>query len=256
MSTTKFATWLRVTPPPTTLAESSAIFNSLKSQGRVTHFIKHARPKHHTEKSTTYYTVFSREPPSLKPVFEVPVYHNLPSPRDLDPFNIRGLQDRKPLPAPKTFICRIEALQDNEKTVGDEIKKANPYYGSFKVQEQDWLQTVYAETGAPPGVKEGLGLPDERTDEEIAAAKAKETAEAFSKARNAKERRMVKRKERRPSTPDAMKLDSLMDAWYEGLGLEKSQWQPISTARSQGSIGDTARAEVAHHEPSHPKQPG
>lgn len=168
MSTSRFAVWLRVTPSPLTIAESSAIFKSLKSQGRVTHFVKYARPSQLNDGSTTYYVALSHEPPSLKTSFEVPVYHNLLSPHDLDPFRIRGLQDRKPFPPPKTFSCRIEHLQTHEGDAGYEVRTANPYHGSFKVQKHDWLQSIYAETGAPPGVKEGLGLPEENASEQIA----------------------------------------------------------------------------------------
>jgi len=94
----KFAAWLHVTPSPTTIAESSAIYKGLKSQGRVSAFIRATRNDARVDAtnsggSATYYTTFAHEPPRLKWKFEVPVYHDVPDPKEEDPYNIRGLQD-------------------------------------------------------------------------------------------------------------------------------------------------------------------
>ena len=262
MSSSKFAAWLRVTPPPTTLAESSAVLKHLKThgQGRVTTFIRaKARP---TEKkgpaapaklkdaikepdktraarvdkiledvteatrgvedelqdgkraededtsSALFYTVFSRSSPlqqSSVP-FEVPVYHNLRSFRDQDPFNIRGLQDRKPYPAPKTFTCHLEAADEND-AYSETIKRDNPYHGSFKVAYTDWLQEVYGETGAPAGIRQGLG---HVLDEEMAAREAEAAAERDKRGEH-----------ERPQRERKLKMNSLMDTWYEGKGSER-----------------------------------
>ncbi|KAK5093690.1 hypothetical protein LTR70_005689 [Exophiala xenobiotica] len=220
MSSSKFAAWLRVTPPPTSLAESSAIFKHLKTQGqgRVTTFIR-AKAKEkagqrdgdknndHLENTAAYYTVFSR-PPSIQRMtttFEVPVYHNLPSPRDQDPFNIRGLQDRKPYPPSKTFSCRLENVGEND-TYGEQIKQDNQYHGSFKVAYTDWLQEVYGETGAPPGVKQGLG---QVLSEEEAVLEAQAAAERDQRTPSERPRRERK-----------LKMNSLIDTWHEAMGIE------------------------------------
>lgn len=153
----------------------------------------------------------------------MPVYHKLPNPRDLDPFNIRGLQDRKPFPEPKTFTCRLENIPEDEaRAYGEQIKKDNPYHGSFKVAYQDWLQDVYGETGAPPGVKQGLGLvlsDDEAVREAGAAVQ--------------RDQKLVRSD--RPVTERKIRMDSLMDAWYEAMGVEKPQkgQKSGSVARAQ-----------------------
>lgn len=221
MSSGKFAAWLRVTPSPTTLAESSAVFKHLKTQGqgRVTIFIR-AKAKEKAgrrdgskesdehENTAAYYTVFSRAPSTqrMTTTFEVPVYHDLSSPRDQDPFNIRGLQDRKPNPPPKTFSCRLENVSENG-TYEEQIKQDNPYHGSFKVAYTDWLQEVYGETGAPPGVKQGLGLV---LNEEDAALEAEAAAERDQRKEGDKPRRERK-----------LRMNSLMDTWYEAMGVER-----------------------------------
>lgn len=165
----KFAVWLRVKPPPATLAESRAIFKHIQARGRVTAFTKTPRHEHDDDsKTASYYTVFAHEPPSLrvKLQFDVPVYHDLPSLRDEDPFNIRGLQDRKPWPSPVNFTCTFERLNQNEvHAVEKQLSTDNPFHGSFKVKraEDDWLQEVMSETGASPGIVKGLGQMEEYT---------------------------------------------------------------------------------------------
>lgn len=217
MPSSKFAAWLRVTPPPTTLAESSAIYKHLKSQGRgrASVFIRAKADANASDKEkaknaniATYYTVFSHQPPNSPTIFDVPVYHNLPAPRDQDPFNIRGLQDRKPFPPPKTFACWLETAGEDD-SYGEQIKRDNPYHGSFKVAPQDWLQDVYGETGAPPGVKQGLGLVLKEND---VAREAEAAAEA--EHQNAVGKSGQNRK---------LKMNSLMNPWYEAMGVDKSQ---------------------------------
>lgn len=260
----RFAAWLRVTPPPTTLAESSAIYKHLKTQGPglVTTFIKanakigatgkadavaDSRPNDANGSPTvprdrdgdivkyastngagtdletdtaSYYAVFTHSQALSSGPFSVPVYHNLPSPRDLDPFNIRGLQDRHPYPAPKTFTCHLSPAGQND-TYGEQIKQDNQYHGSFKVAYTDWLQDVYHETGAPAGVKEGLGL---ALSEEEAAKEAERVAE---RRRNDPDPRSNPRKERK------IKMNSLMDAWFEAIRKENSKKKKTTSAQKE-----------------------
>lgn len=159
----KFAAWLRVTPSPVTLAESGAIYQALRAQGRINTFIKRNgtgdRIGGQQSPSSTYYAVFSREPPSLRMTFDVPVYHSLSSARDEDPFNIRGLQDRKPMPTPKTFKCTLERAQPDEVKLQEEnIRKHNPLYGPFKVEKNSWLRDVLVNSGATPAIANGCSI--------------------------------------------------------------------------------------------------
>lgn len=155
-----FAAWLHVTPSPTTLAESSAVYQALSKHGRISAFIRSTTARRAQEEdsngTSTFYTVFPHEPPGLQRTFQVPVYHDLPIARDEDPFNIRGLQNRKPMPAPKTFTCLMEVADRSEvKSQEEAMTRENPYHGHFKVQKNDWLWEALSETNAPPGVPKG-----------------------------------------------------------------------------------------------------
>lgn len=179
------ATLVRVTPSPTTLAESSAVFRKLKDFGQVRSFIE--APSHlnsarmlragrlisasagKTTKSqdvagsSLYYAVIANPSPTLNSslTFDAPVYHDLRNPKDEDPFNIRGLQDRKPYPEPITFSCVLEQIndQDRRNQIESLLKANNPYTEEFRtVQEQnDVLQSVLRDTKAPLPVIRGLG---------------------------------------------------------------------------------------------------
>lgn len=161
MSSSKLAALLRVIPKPTTLAESSAIFKTLKTKAKLSSFLRF--PTLDKESSACFYIAFSRQSPDYdasKPL-EVPVYHNQLDPRDEDPFNIRGLQDRKPSPKPLTFRCSVEALTEREsEDIKAQIQKDNKFHGSFitaRKEKDDWLQMVVRETGAPNVIVRGLG---------------------------------------------------------------------------------------------------
>lgn len=158
----RFAAWLRVAPSPSTLAESSAIFRHLKSKGRVTAFTKDPRDDNKDASTALYFTTFAHEPLGLRPDsrFDVQVYHNEINLRDQDPFDIRGLQSRKPLPEPMTFSCHVERMNEaQQRAVENTIKSKNRYHGHFKVQKrhEDWLQEAVSETGAPAAIAKALG---------------------------------------------------------------------------------------------------
>lgn len=167
MSNTKLAALLRVTPRPATLAESSAIFKSLKTKARLSGFLRW--PSLDKEDSACFYVAFSRQAADFdasKPL-EVPVYDDQIDPCDEDPFNIRDLQDRKPSPKPTSFRCSIEALTGREsENIRKQMQKNNPFHSAFvtaRKEEDDWLQMVMRETGAPVVLARGLGqLVDEK----------------------------------------------------------------------------------------------
>jgi len=150
--------------------------------------------------SATYYTTFAHEPPRLKWKFEVPVYHDVPDPKEEDPYNIRGLQDRKPYPTPRTFICALESAEQ----VGSEYKNSplsNQYHGHFRVAKSDWFQEVLAETGAPPGIQHSLGIVEEGTTTE-----------------NVQDRQIRRNRVRQRR----IRMDSLMKPWREATSVPQA----------------------------------
>lgn len=211
----KLATWLRVTPPPTTLAESSAIYQALSRQGRISVFAKckdcsHEQVDDSRGSSSTFYAVFPHEPPTLRTTFEVPVYHGLPSARDEDPFNIRGLQDRKPMPAPKTFSCVLEKvplkeIRSNEKAV----VKGNPYNAHFTVEEDGQIQGVLTDLNAPPGIARGCAIRTQGHDGAIAARGPEQQDEST-----------------RSGKPRRINMGSLTDMWHEANKTGKHKGPP------------------------------
>lgn len=179
MSSIQLAALLRVRPKPKTLAESSAIFKRLKTKARISSFLRF--PASDTKTSTCFYLAFSRQSTDFdasKPL-EVLVYHNQLDPRDEDPFNIRGLQDRKPLPKPATFHCSVEALTEREaEDIRRQIQRQNPFHGSFtteRKEKDDWLQMVMRETGAPNVIVRGLGqtIKNKQEHDQILGTEAK-----------------------------------------------------------------------------------
>lgn len=157
----KFKAWLRVSPSPTTLTESSAIFKQLKSQGQIQAFRQAlksestSRPSAESN-SRLFYTTFAHEPLHLRKSFDVTVYHDLVDPKEADPYNIRGLQNRKPFPAPKTFSCILEKVEEETSRAGRQDN--NPWHREFRSEKNHWFQTVLEETGAPPGIARGLSV--------------------------------------------------------------------------------------------------
>ncbi|MBA7496218.1 hypothetical protein ES702_06817 [subsurface metagenome] len=217
----KLATRLRVTPSPTTLAESSAIYQALSKQGRVSVFARCKGPSHEQVTSTsssTFFAIFSHEPPTLRTSFEVPVYHGLPSARDEDPFNIRGLQDRKPMPASKSFSCVIEKLHQREvKSQEEAIIRGHPYHGHFAVEKDGWLEDVLVQMNAPPGVARGCGI--------------RKRDDVFTTFHDSDGRDEV-----RPKTKGhKINMGSVMDMWREATGRKKNN--TIQEGSSEGSAG-------------------
>lgn len=155
----KFAAWLRVKPAPTTVNVSNAVFKHLKKQGRLITFIR--KPTSPEQDEAYYYTVFAHEPPSLITEFAVSVYHDLQKPEDADPFNIRGLRDRKPNPDPLELQCKLEPVPKQEmEREAEWINQQSPYRGSYFIDYKNQskkLNDLYENIGAPPGVARSVG---------------------------------------------------------------------------------------------------
>lgn len=216
----KFAAWLHVTPAPTTLAESSAVYQVLRKHGRISAFIRSEYSRREKEKgntsSATFYTVFPHEPPNLEKSFRVPVYHNLPNARDEDPFNIRGLQTRKPMPEPKTFTCTVEAMAQSTARFEDQAMiDESPYHGQFRVQKNDWLRDALFETNAPPGIPKGCA---NRVIENEKSIDAADTTGGSQPERPARRRKINMR--------------SLMEMWKEASELQRQKEE--SKEKQQG----------------------
>lgn len=206
----RLATWLRVTPSPTTLAESSAIYQALSKQGRLSVFAKCKdlsieQRTDSRDSTSTFYAVFPHEPPTLRTTFEVPVYHGLPSARDEDPFNIRGLQDRKPMPAPKTFSCVLEKVRMKDIRLHEEaIVKENPYHGHFAVEDEGCLEGVLTDLNAPPGVARGCAIRIPKTDTAVPSCESE-----------------IRDEPTKPSKARKINMSSLMDTWHEANSTGK-----------------------------------
>ena len=101
------AVMLTVRPPPTSTIYSSKIAGELKSFGRLNHFSISSN----TEESRTYRALFESSEAAKKAIaaspFSVEAYHNLPTAKSLDPFNVLGLQQRKQ-PEARTFECEAK----------------------------------------------------------------------------------------------------------------------------------------------------
>jgi hypothetical protein len=147
---------LLVRPQPTSTIYSSEIANKLKSFGEVTHF----QAAIETEDSVVYRVAFesidAAEHASQASPFDVKAFHNLESPRSLDPFNVFGYQQRKQ-PQSQTFHCEVKiapagAMDNSSKDrrlVTDERTAA--------------LYTSLLEAGAPMNMLEGLSTTIETT---------------------------------------------------------------------------------------------
>ena len=158
----RFAALIHVQPSPKTLAETSAIFKHLKTFGRVTTFIKDPSPLNAQTQAnpSRYYVEIANEIPSLfsGKKFDVSVHHNLPNPRDEDPLNLRGLQDRKRWLEPVQFDCTVLQIQEDEQaTIRKLLKDQNPYRENFTVSKADCLPQVLRDINAPPRIIKGMG---------------------------------------------------------------------------------------------------
>jgi len=120
-----------VSPKPMSLSETSAILNTLQSFGPVSNFLNPRYTPYFKSKSQTEFYVTFKESEALDKArianpLVVDVGHDAVDPEEADPFNVRGLWDRKE--ERKTFTCIV--YSDIRKR---RIVEANPYHGPFRV---------------------------------------------------------------------------------------------------------------------------
>jgi hypothetical protein len=144
-----------ITPPPTSLMESTAILQRLQHFGRVCSFhcptLTKAGSGQSQETEIVYASPeFSVQACNASPV-TVQVNQDLPDPAIEDPYNVRGLQSRM-RQGPRTFTCRIEGPR--ERTYINQQMLA----GGFSPSNQSRLYQSLLQTGAPSSIVDALGV--------------------------------------------------------------------------------------------------
>jgi len=145
-----------VIPPPSTLAESAAVLRKLQSFGRVTAFAKCAG-RGDREEVQDFDVLFSspeqvahacRDSP-----FAVAVNHDLPNPADIDPYDVRGLQQRKQ-PRPASMTCEVAAVGREWEKEG--FARRGLLDAPSSQKDKGRLYEVLLEAAAPQGLAAGL----------------------------------------------------------------------------------------------------
>ncbi|KEF56916.1 uncharacterized protein A1O9_07106, partial [Exophiala aquamarina CBS 119918] len=145
-----------VSPPTTSLAESTAIVKHLQVFGHPAAFSKASHPaaqndEHQQEFDLVYLSSEQLlHACSLSPI-TIRVNHDLPDPRIVDPYNVRGLQDRR-RPSPKAFVCRV-SKRDNDYTYTGQ----NSLSGGFAPSNMSRLYQSLQETQAPVSLTDAFG---------------------------------------------------------------------------------------------------
>jgi len=121
-----------VSPKPMSLSDTSAILKALQSFGPVSNFLNPRYMPYLKSKSQTEFYVTFKESEALDKArianpLVVDVGHDAVDPEEADPFNVRGLWDRKKVER-KTFTCIVYSDIRKRRTV-----EANPYHGPFRV---------------------------------------------------------------------------------------------------------------------------
>ncbi len=161
VSLPSLATRLVISPPPTTLGESTAVLKKLKSFGHVFSFtpslmqemrqVHPAPDNEQLEMNVVFSSLESVDKAQAASPFTVKVNHGLPDPRIEDPYNVRSLQSRKQ-PRPKTMVCQIE-LQGADLPTGHNILSSG-----FSPSIQTRLYQSLIDLNPPPGIAVGLGV--------------------------------------------------------------------------------------------------
>ena len=157
----KLAARLFISPPPTTLGESTAVLKKLQSFGHIISFTKDgplqthstapAKDSGHLGICVVFTSSAAIEKARTVGPFVVRVNHDLPDPRVEDPYNVRNLQSRKQ-PCPATMTCRFE------------FEGANPPSGQnilstgFSPSVQTRLAQSLLDYEPPPAIAPALGV--------------------------------------------------------------------------------------------------
>lgn len=156
LSLKPFIARVLVSPPTTSLAESTAIIKQFQAFGHPAAFSKATHPaalndEHQQEFDLVYLSSDQLlHACSVSPI-TVRVNHDLPEPRIVDPYNVRGLQDRNH-PVPKTFVCRINK-RDDDYTYASQ----NSLSGGFAPTNMSKLYQSLQDTQAPSSLIEAFG---------------------------------------------------------------------------------------------------
>lgn len=196
LSLKPFIARLLVSPPATSLTESTAILKQLQVFGHPAAFSKASHPAalnddHQQEYDLVYLSSDQLlHACSVSPI-TVRVNHNLPDPIGEDPYNVRGLQDRKQA-LPKTFVCHIHK-RDNEYTytgqnslsTGFAPSNMSGLYQSLQdTQAPDSLMDAFGASPFRDGHLDGCSLPAQKEPEDLAVMYRDAMAQARIKAKN------------------------------------------------------------------------
>ena len=157
----RHAVRLLISPPPTTLGESTAVLKKLQSFGQVTSFTKDTpratRPASVAEaaEQQEVNVIFASEEAIERAhgasPFTVKVNHDLPDPKVEDPYNVRNLQSRKQ-PKPMTMTCHLE-LEGAVSPSGQ-----NVFSTGFSPSVQTRLYQSLMHYTPPTGIAAALGV--------------------------------------------------------------------------------------------------
>jgi len=159
-----FPAIVRITPAPTTLAESSTILNHLRSIAPVLVFLNPRYQPSASEdlssgSSSVHEILVSPSSKTSNLLSSSPytiTYPPIPEPdpEEVDPFGVRGLSLRKAVTS-KTFQC--EVIGDKSNFEAHRIHaKNNAFHGQFKVDRKSLLYESLIKAGAPVSIVDGL----------------------------------------------------------------------------------------------------
>ncbi|KIW11275.1 hypothetical protein PV08_10575 [Exophiala spinifera] len=151
-----------VSPPATTLAQSTAILRELQAFGPVTSFHRSKLTRKHTSRSPDNGLVkqeievtFSDPETTQMAVnaspFTVNFTCNVPNPQVEDPFNLRCLKARE-VPRSRTMMCRVEPH------IMKEFHGQNALSKGFSPNTQTRLHQSLLDMKPPPAIADGLGV--------------------------------------------------------------------------------------------------
>lgn len=169
---------LVISPPPTTLGESTAVLKRLQTWGHVVSFTKtgagqQTNPNGQNDEveMTVVFSASSDGEELLKKSttaapdssFTVRVNHDLPDPWEEDPYNVRNLQSRKQ-PQAKTMTCRLqlpfqslEQRQQQDANAGPNVSILSSGF-SPNVRTRLYQSLTGLKQPPPSGIVDGLAV--------------------------------------------------------------------------------------------------
>jgi len=196
LSLNPFIARVLVSPPTTSLTESTAIVKQLQAFGRPAAFSRATHPAalndEHQEEFDLVYLSSDQllHACSLSPI-TIRVNHNLPDPRIVDPYNVRGLQDRKH-PVPKTFVCRVNKRDNDYAYAGQNClsggfipsNMSTLYHSLHETQVSDGLIMAFGTSSAGDGHLENSTVPTHNEHQDLASLYRDSTSHTQPTAKN------------------------------------------------------------------------